>query len=109
MDKRLLSSDDGFHTYLIYDDATDTAALHYEQDTKHIIERAAYLREQTPWVNKDKWAGRWASIPFFVITELKARGIDVWNKDHWPKVASVIEADYPHLKTSNYNLGKVKR
>ena len=109
MDKRLLSSEDGFNTYMLYDDATDTVAYHYEQDVSHHLKRAAHLRDSTPWLAKDKWAGRWASIPNIVITDLKSRGINVWNKDDWPKVVSVIESDYAHLKTSNYTLGKVKR
>lgn len=109
-DRSLISDVDGLQTYLIYDEEGDTARFHYEQDTTHIMERAKELRSRSPWLSKDKWAGRWASIPAFVQMEMKSKhGVSIHNKDHWPKIVSLIETEYPYLKTSSYNLGRVKR
>lgn len=112
MEERSLISDvDGLSTYLIYDEEGDKAHLHYEQNVSSILADAKGMREtNSPWVSRDKWAGRYARIPAIVQMEMKAKwGVSVYNKDHWPKIVSLIETEYPHLKTSNYSIGKVKR
>lgn len=104
MAKRLFDHepDTGVTTY--YEDMPDGGfALHYHQDAEPILElnktkqkmgREYYARD------KDMW--RVASIPVGVQMKwLIEKGVDVYNKDHWPAVQRLLnDPEYRYLKTA---------
>lgn len=81
----------------------DDFAIHYEQDARPTIEenkrkqsagREYYARD------KDMW--KVASIPIGVQYKwLTEYGVDVLNKDHWPKVKKLLnDPEWRYLKTA---------
>lgn len=105
--KRLLDYNEftGMKTWFIPGEG-DEWHLQYEQDAEAIIEsnkeKQGYGREY--YVSRDE-AGEYhkvASIPIGIqykwLTEL---GVDIMNKDHWPKVKKLLnDPDWRWLKTA---------
>lgn len=104
MDKRLLSFDPitGLSEYHSYDDQTDTTIIETVGDCQPYIEMNK-LRQNDP----DVWKAGvkqefvlYASIPpAFQVKLLIEKGIDVYNKDHGPRLTRVLEdPEYRFLK-----------
>ena len=68
-----------------------------------MLDRNADLRNTGAADNGIK-KGLWlyASIPLAVQYEMLTKhGINIHNKDHWPRMFELINTDYPYLKTTN--------
>ena len=110
MDKRLLSYDPitGLYTYHSYDPVEDKTIISYETDTKatetilDINQKIANEREFTTEGIKQGW-WFYASIPVDLqIKWLIEDGIDVYKREHWPKVlAKINDRDYQKVKTTH--------
>lgn len=48
---------------------------------------------------------QYASLPPIVIIQMRAKGIDVFNRDHQDRMFAEINTSYPHLKTTQGNQG----
>jgi len=91
-------------TYHHYDPMTDVTTIEEVQDVEPFLERNKRLQNDTDYSKqgiKNEW---WhiASIPNTVQTKwLREHGIDVYNRDHWPRVKRLLEdPDYRYLKTT---------
>lgn len=90
-----------------WDNAGDKFVIGHHQDTTPIIEQNKrnlleidVHRKQA----KEEWA-KYACVPNIVVMEWKQKyGVDFFNRDHWPKVMSLINSrDYADLKTTTYH------
>lgn len=87
----------------VADDDEGTITVHKEQDVTELLDRNADLRNTGAADNGIK-KGLWlyASIPLAVQYEMLTKhGINIHNKDHWPRMFELINTDYPYLKTTN--------
>ena len=87
----------------VADDDDGTITVHKEQDVTELLDRNADLRNTGAADNGIK-KGLWlyASIPLAVQYEMLTKhGINIHNKDHWPRMFELINTDYPYLKTTN--------
>lgn len=110
-EKFILSDDEGARSFMVYDDVEDRVSFGMEQDVSYTLARNRALRDKSDrgWT-EEKWGRRAASIPFFVIQEWKAKGINVFDKNDWPKVAALLDdPEYRHLRTADWKIGNFKR
>ena len=104
---RLLDYDPttGISTYHDYDPLTDETFIHYEQDVERIIEFNKALQNDTDYskqgIKKEWW--HIAQIPIILqLKWLNEEGIDVYNKNHWPRVMQKLrDPDYKYLRTTS--------
>lgn len=100
---RLLEQANGVTQKLHYDELTDKITITTEQDLSAFLDRQRAMRNNEDYSRKGIKEEFWhyASIPNVVIAELKAKGIDVFNKDHMKRVLAEINANYPYLKATD--------
>lgn len=96
----------GITTYHEYDDATDTTIISYEQANldDHLTFNKAVQNTDRYKADKDFWHA--AHIPDIVIMKWRTEhGIDVFNKDHWPKVKAMLNSsEWRHLRTGHFRI-----
>ena len=102
--KRLLDYDDlsGVSTYF-EGYGEDGFTLHYTQDAEPILEQNKQKQSMgREYYARDKDMWRVASIPVGIQMKwLIEHGVDVYNKDHWPKIRKLLnDPDYRWLKTA---------
>lgn len=89
-----------------YNHATDSLTIKHEQDTTHIIDanKADIIEGNHSAQMKNDWI-KYARVPDIVIMEWRTKyGVDFFNKDHWPRVMSLINSrDYRDCKTTTIN------
>ena len=104
--KRIVDFDPftGITTYFDYDHASNTTYVGSEQNISHILDINKALQNDTDYSKqgiREEW---WhvAKIPNIVIEKWKNEfGIDVLNKDHWPRVKKLRnDPEYKWLKTT---------
>lgn len=90
--------------YHDYDHETKQTTIQTVQDVEPYLERNKRLMSSEDYGKGGIKSGWWhvASIPNSVIEKwLIEDGIDVFNKDHWPKVKrKLMDPDYRYLRTS---------
>lgn len=104
--KRLLDYDPltGVTQYFLYDPVTGEWGVESVQDVESILEVNKKLQNEEGYtrhgIKNDFW--HVAQIPVVVQEKwLREEGIDIYNKDHWPKVkAKLNDPDYRYLKTT---------
>ena len=110
MGKRLLNKDPftGILTYHEYDSLTDETTISYEADssaTSFVLDTNQKIANDEDTTKKGIKQGWWlvASIPPILQIEwLINEGIDVYNKDHWPRVKAKLEdRDFSKVKTTH--------
>lgn len=80
-------------TWHYYDPATDETVVQDVQDVQPFLERNTQLYNNPELHRKDPDGRYVASIPNGVQMAWKKRyGVDVFNKDHWPKVRSLLNS-----------------
>lgn len=97
----------GLTQYYDYDPLKDEHLIHTVQDPTALIEQLKQIRNNPElWNNgvKESWA-HYASIPPIVEMQLKAKGIDIYNKDQTKELLKEINTNYPWLKTTTKNHG----
>lgn len=113
MSKRLIEYDPLARTQVWhhYDDLTRETIIEEIQDVDHIIEvnkktqthDVGGAKGLTEYSRKGIQRGWWhvASIPNGVIHKwLVEKGVDVMNKDHWPKVKQLLnDPEWRYLRT----------
>lgn len=58
---------------------------------------------------RDSWQ-LYAKLPPIVILQMRAKGIDVFNRDHQKRMFEEINTNYPHLKmTTGHEFGNIKQ
>lgn len=102
--KRLVDVDPltGIQTWHEYDHDTEKTIIERVQDVQPFIDRNKALANEGDYKKKgiqNSWMHA-ATIPNVIIEQWLKEGIDVFNKDHWPKVRRKLnDPDWKHLKT----------
>ena len=97
----------GITQYYYYDPVKDEHLLHSVQDTDALVEQLKQARNNPDiWAKgmKESWV-HYASIPPIIEMQLKAKGIDIYNKDQTKELLKEINTNYPWLKTTTKNHG----
>jgi hypothetical protein len=97
----------GLTQYYDYDPLKDEHQIHTVQDPTALIEQLKQIRNNPEAWNKgvkESWA-HYASIPPIVEMQLKAKGIDIYNKDQTKELLKEINENYPFLKTTTKKHG----
>ncbi len=91
-------------TYFDYDHVSDTTYVGSEQDISSLLDVNKTLQNDTDYSKQGIKSEWWhmAKIPNIVIEKWKNEyGIDVLNKDHWPRVKKLLnDPEYRWLKTT---------
>lgn len=76
--------------------------IHYEEDVEPLLELTKYERNNGSADRPKEEMQLYARIPAVIIMELKNKhGVDIFNKDHFHKALSIINVDYPYLRSTN--------
>jgi hypothetical protein len=91
-----------------YDDHTGATTLETIQDVNPILaaNRADYVSGHDGY-SPSRELRRVASIPLVEVTKLYQKGIDIFNRDHWPKVAAML--DSPEWQAFRTAPGRISR
>ena len=97
----------GITQYYDYDPVKDEHLIHSVQDPEALLEQLKIARNNPEtWAKgvKESWV-HYASIPPIIEMQLKAKGIDIYNKDQTKELLKEINTNYPWLKTTTKNHG----
>lgn len=95
--------DTGLREYFDYDPIMDQVRITSEQDVSGFLDRMQSLRND-PSISakgiKEEW-WLYCSIPEVVELELRNRGLDLNNKDHFKDILKIINSEFPYLKATD--------
>jgi hypothetical protein len=104
--KRLLDHDplSGLTTWHNYDESSDTTILTHEQDAQPLLD--ACKRDSNHADRKLGAIAHVASVPVGVQLEWVTKyGVRMWDPDHKPAVARLLDGEYKHLKRLPIHIG----
>lgn len=99
--------DYGIRTDLAWSESEQKMSVIRSQDVSAYLDHAATNRNELG-LNRQAIKENWwpyATIPPIVIVQLKAKGLDVGNKEHANRIIEEINTNYPHLKMTTGNIG----
>lgn len=77
-------------------------AIHYEQDVQPLIDHCKTLRNDgltDGGIKRDLW--HYACLPPVIIMKFRNEyGIDVFNRNHYPKLFRLLNTEFKYLKTT---------
>lgn len=94
-----------------YDEETGNAIIHRTQDVTDILDNAKALRNDgiTDAGIKQGW-WQYATLPMSVILAMRfQKGINALDPRNIDRVVQEINTNYPHLKTTEKNMGGKNR
>lgn len=95
-----------------WDENAQEMTLIRTADVEPNLDRAKSLANEDEYRRlgiKEGWY-HYAQLPPIVILQMRAKGIDVFNRDHQKRMFEEINTNYPHLKaTTGHEFGKVKQ
>jgi len=97
----------GIKTETSFDEMTQQFSIHRTADVEPVLDFAKWCRNEAG-LNKEGIAEGWwlyAKIPPIVIVQMKAKGIDISNEDHFKLMVRELNEHYPHLKCTTGNEG----
>lgn len=95
--------DTGVREWFDYDPITDQVCITAEQDVSGFLARMQAIRNNTEISAqgmKEEW-WYYCSIPEVVELELRKRGLELGNKDHFKAILKIINSEYPYLKATD--------
>lgn len=105
-----MSSDGSIKRNVTYDRAEEKLVQHSVQDIQPLIDlnKKEYNKDYIHGGVETKETGmrKVASIPLIIIEKWKKEhGIDMMNKDHWPKIKQLLNSnEYSYLITHESNI-----
>ena len=94
--------DTGVREWFDYDPITDQVCITAEQDVSGFLARMQAIRNSGFSDRKGAEEWRWyCSIPEVVELELRKRGLELGNKDHFKDILKIINSEYPYLKATD--------
>ena len=101
----------GIHTDTSYDESTGEMTRHRSSDVEPLLDYTKAMAN-AGHISSDGIRDSWwlyAKIPPIVMLQMRAKGIDVTNKDHEKRMFQEINTHYPHLKcTTGMHGSKIK-
>jgi len=98
--QNLIGVNDDRGTWYEYEDTDDGFLIHTKQDISPVVDWAKKQRQS----GKNDQVGEfnhYASIPAHVELELRAKGINIYDKNCTKDLLREINTNYPWLKTTN--------
>ena len=86
-----------------YNEATDQMTITHHQDVEPFLKRAAEMRASDRYTRHgmEREMLHYAILPEVIQVEMRDKyGVDVNNRDHWPRVFKLINEVYPRFKTT---------
>ncbi len=102
-EKRLIEvQPDGIVEWLHFDSATGAFAIERVQDVEPVLEANKAAANAGDGYSPSRELREVAEIPMVVALKWKEeRGIDVFNRDHWPAVKKLLrDPEWRYLRTS---------
>lgn len=97
----------GIRTDFKWSENDQEYTLLQSQDVEPALKFAADCRNEAG-LNREGIAANWwiyATIPPIVQLQMRAKGIDICNRDHQERLLAEINSNYPHLKLTTGNEG----
>ena len=83
---------------MVYSHPNDEMLVTRSQDVEPIIERNKMLQNEGP--DRRAFFRHHASVPLVVVEQWLSQGVNVFNKNDYPKVKKLLNsAEYKYLKT----------
>lgn len=81
--------------------------IHRTADVEPVLDYAKGLSNELGLNRADIKKGWWlyAKIPPIVIVQMRAKGINVFDRDHQDRMFAELNSNYPHLKCTTGNVG----
>ncbi len=101
----------GIHTETAWDENAQEMTLIRTADVQPVLDYTRRFSHEAGMNRKDIQEGWWcyAKLPPIVILQMRAKGIDVFNRNDQKRMFEEINANYPHLKmTTGKEFGKGK-
>ena len=100
----------GMRTDFEYNPDTGEATFNQTQDVTALLEFNKILANDS-MTDKGIKEGWWlyAKVPPIVILQMRKKGIDFYNRDHFQRVMQEINSFYPALKVTQKNEGTKAR
>jgi hypothetical protein len=102
----------GIKTETAYDEMSGELTVYRQADVQPYLDHAHNNRQELG-MNREGMRENWwcyATIPPVVQLQLRAKGLEVGNKDHDARIIEEINTNYPWLKMTTGNMGgKVKQ
>lgn len=102
----------GIKTETSFSEATGEMTVIRTSDVEPYLKHAHNNRQELG-LNRNGIRENWwcyATIPPIVQVQLRAKGLDVGNKDHEKRIIEELNTNYPHLKMTTGKMGgKVKQ
>ena len=97
----------GIRTDMAYDPNTHEVTLTRSSDVQPVLDFAGSVRNEVGLNRKDIQESWWmyAKLPPIVILQMRAKGINVFDKNDEKRMFAEINSHYPHLKTTTGNHG----
>jgi len=93
----------GIRTDTDWNSTTGEMTLIRRADVEPVLDfakdRANAVGKDTHGIKEGWWM--YAKLPPIVILQMRAKGIDVFNRDHQERMFQEINEHYPHLRTVN--------
>lgn len=86
-----------------YNEATDQMTITHQQNVEPFLKRAAEMRASKEYTDHGMKRDlvHYAILPEVIQVEMRDKyGVDVDNRDHWPKVFELINTVYPKFKVT---------
>ena len=104
--KLLLDNDPitGEKVWFGFNDHENKVEITHEQDVQSFLDRAHYESADDDFtkrgIKNELW--KYATLPNIIIMEMKQKhGVDINNKNDWPKVLELINTEYSRFKTTS--------
>lgn len=98
----------GIRTDMRIDPMSSEITLTRSADVAPVLEFANHMRKEGGLNRKDIIEESWwmyAKLPPIVILQMRAKGINVFDKNDEKRMFAEINSNYPHLKTTTGNHG----
>jgi len=97
----------GIRTDTSYDEMTGQMTLHRTADVEPVLDFSKTMANEVG-INKQGIKDGWwlyAKLPPIVILQMRAKGINVFDKNDQNRMFEEINTHYPHLKCTTGNAG----
>jgi hypothetical protein len=99
----------GIRSDTTYDEMTGELSLHRVADVEPVLDFSKAMSNEVGMNREGMKTGYWlyAKLPPIVILQMRAKGINVWDKNDTERLFKEINLHYPHLKcTTGTDRGK---
>jgi hypothetical protein len=95
-----LEGSNGVHQKL-YQEHDDTLTVKSTEDVEPLLNENKRLYGLNDGYTKSRDMRRVASIPLVLVHAWQKKGVNIFNSDHWPRIAHALDSrEFLHLRTA---------